>query len=186
VNPAAVPASGAPPIRDYSSLRIDTDLRGDDLVRAAITTLWNAFGLRASGANHFAYSWVGFYFGPGESFDEVRAKDGEMILGAREPKPACSPISLQGACGRCFLSGQPLVVRDVKSLGENYIACDPRDRSEVVVPIIGSSGRVTSVLDVDSFDVGAFTEADAIGLVVAMRRWGICRSTGPIRVESVG
>jgi len=183
VNPA-VPASGAPPIRDYASLRINHGLRGENLLRAAITALWNAFGLRAASA--MPYSWVGFYFGPGESFDDVRANPGEMILGAREPKPACSPIGLQGACGRCFLSGSPLVVRDVKALGENYIACDPRDRSEVVVPIFDAAGRVTSVLDVDSFDVGAFTEADAIGLVEAMRRWGICRSTGPIRVESVG
>lgn len=195
-----------PPKRDYSSLPIAPGVRGDELLRAAITSLWNAFGLPSPSSSASSpssvssptrslppsiphpspYSWVGFYFGPGESFDGIRAKTGEMILGPREPKPACSPISLQGACGRAFLSGRPLVVRDVKALGENYIACDPRDRSEVVIPIFDANGRITSVLDVDSFDVGAFTDDDAIGLVLAMRRWGICRSTGDIAVDSVG
>ena len=185
MNPPVSRAGSTPPpphTRDYASLRIAPGVRGDELLRAAIASLWNAFG----GSAPCSYSWVGFYFGPGESFDGVRAKAGEMILGPREPKPACSPISLHGACGRAFLSGRPLVVRDVKALGENYIACDPRDRSEVVIPICDTGGRVTGELDVDSFDVGAFSEADAIGLTLAMRRWGICRSSGDISVESVG
>ena len=62
---------------------------------------------------------------------------------------------------RAGLSGpKPLVVRDVTDLGEAYIACDPRDRSEVVVPI-RAGNRVIGVLDLDSHQIGAFDEEDA-------------------------
>ena len=57
-----------------------------------------------------------------------------------------------------------VVVRDVRELGENYIACDPRDLSEIVVPVRARDGRVTGVLDIDSYSVGAFGETDRIAL----------------------
>ena len=47
-------------------------------------TIWSEFG------NHCPVSWVGFYF----------LGEGEMTLGPRRDKPACSPIGLHGACGR--------------------------------------------------------------------------------------
>jgi putative methionine-R-sulfoxide reductase with GAF domain len=179
-------------VRDYASIRIDPALSRDDALRAVIDALWHAFGLGATASTRSpsssipaAYSWVGFYFGPGSTWDVARAGPQEMILGPRLPKPACSPIGLQGACGRCFLSGRPLVVRDVAALGANYIACDPRDRSEVVVPLIGETGETLGVLDVDSFEVGAFTEHDAVELVRVLRACGVCRSTGPIACDVV-
>ena len=100
-------------------------------------------------------SWIGFYVRETPHADE-------LILAARRDKPACSPIGLHGACGRALLSRKPLVVTDVKNLGEGYIACDPRDRSEVVVPLIDAAGACWAVLDVDSFDVGAFSVSDAL------------------------
>ncbi|MCE9583181.1 MAG: GAF domain-containing protein [Planctomycetes bacterium] len=106
--------------------------------------IWNEFG------EHRPVSWVGFYF---------LEKD-EMTLGPRRNKPACSPIGLHGACGTAARTGKTLIVRDVKDLGDSYIACDPRDRSEIVVPVRDSSGQVVGVLDVDSHAVGAFGEAD--------------------------
>jgi putative methionine-R-sulfoxide reductase with GAF domain len=90
--------------------------------------------------------------------------DGEMTLGPRRDKPACSPIGLHGACGAAALSGKTVVVRDVSELGANYIACDPRDLSEIVVPVRARDGRVTGVLDIDSYSVGAFGETDRIAL----------------------
>lgn len=109
-------------------------------------------------------SWIGFYA------CETR---GELVLVARRDKPACSPIGLHGACGRGLLSRRPLVVRDVKSLGPGYIACDPRDQAEVVVPLIDADSVCWGVLDVDSFDVGAFSVEDALGYNAALRAAGL-------------
>jgi putative methionine-R-sulfoxide reductase with GAF domain len=99
-------------------------------------------------------SWVGCYLPEGES---------EMVLGPSRDKPACSPIGMHGACGQAFRSGRSLVVRDVAELGENYIACDPRDVAEAVLPVF-EDGMCWGVLDVDSFERGAFDESDVAGL----------------------
>jgi len=104
-------------------------------------------------------SWVGFYLDqPGEPDDR------RLILGPCRDKPACSPIGLHGACGRALVSREPLIVRDVRELGEGYIACDPRDQSEIVIPIFRPDGTCFAVLDLDSFEVGSFSERDAAGL----------------------
>jgi putative methionine-R-sulfoxide reductase with GAF domain len=87
-----------------------------------------------------------------------------MTLGHRRDKPACSPIGLHGVCGRGWREQRSIVVRDVRVLGPDYVACDPRDQSEVVVPMFtrrGGTETCIGVLDVDSFDVGAFTDHDA-------------------------
>ena len=97
----------------------------------------------------------------------------DALHGPRRDRPAGSPIGMHGACGQAFRSGRPLVVRDVKELGENYIACDPRDRSEVVVPLFASDGRCWSVLDLDSHEVAAFDEGDVAGLQLLLRKAGL-------------
>ncbi len=112
-------------------------------------------------------SWVGFYL-------YVPERD-EMVLGPRRDKPACSPIGMHGACGQCFRDDQALIVRDVKELGENYIACDPKDRSEVVLPIHDAGGAPIGVLDLDSFDVGSFDETDVAGLQRVLAAAGLVR-----------
>ena len=118
-------------------------------MEAFVQLWWDAFA--ASGV-----SWVGFYVDhPGEPDDR------RMTLAARRPKPACSPIGIHGACGQCLVAGRTLVVRDVRDLGEGYIACDPRDQSELVVPCIDVQGRPWGVLDVDSHDVASFSQGDA-------------------------
>ena len=117
-------------------------------LQAVVDVLWDT--LHETGV-----SWVGFYYG---------GEGDEMTLGPRRDKPACSPIGLHGACGQAFTQRRPLVVHNVADLGEGYIACDPRDRSEVVLPMFDESGRCWGVLDVDSHDVGAFAETDVAGL----------------------
>jgi putative methionine-R-sulfoxide reductase with GAF domain len=87
-----------------------------------------------------------------------------MTLGPRRDKPACSPIGLHGVCGTAALSARTVVVRDVRELGSAYIACDPRDLSEIVVPIRGGDGRVVAVLDIDSHSAGAFDGSDQLAL----------------------
>ena len=118
-------------------------------MQSVVDELWAQF-------SDTGVSWVGFYL-------YVPERD-EMVLGPRRDKPACSPIGMHGACGRAFRDDTPLIVRDVKELGENYIACDPKDRSEVVLPIRDAGGTVIGVLDLDSFDVGSFDETDVAGL----------------------
>jgi putative methionine-R-sulfoxide reductase with GAF domain len=120
--------------------------------------------------NHYRpASWVGFY----------QLGDGEMTLGPRRDKPACSPIGLYGACGQAALSGRSLIVPDVRELGENYIACDPRDLSELVVPVRNSAGEVIGVMDLDSWSVGAFADADQMALEDLIQHLGF-------RIQNVG
>jgi putative methionine-R-sulfoxide reductase with GAF domain len=120
-------------------------------MQAVVDALWSAFGDERGDV-----SWVGFYLG--------RPGDMELVLGPRRDKPACSPIGLHGVCGKGFLTGQAVIVEDVRDLGESYIACDPRDRSEAVVPLLASSGEPWGVLDLDSHTAGAFGRDDIDGL----------------------
>ena len=153
--------------RPYEEVRAALgNLTGDREARmqAVVDALWDA--LHATGV-----SWVGFYLHEGED---------ELLLGPRRDGPACSPISLQGACGQAFTGKEPLVVRDVAELGENYIACDPRDRSEVVLPLFDESGTCWGVLDLDSHEVGAFSDADVAGLQSILLAAGLTQSTAPV------
>lgn len=127
-------------------------------MRACVEALWGALG-------NSKLSWVGFY---------IRSTGEEtMELVCREPKPACSPIGLHGMCGRCWKERLPIVVRDVATLGPNYIACDPRDRSELVVPCISPDGSCWGVLDADSYATGAFDARDAAEFSRLMVRLGL-------------
>ncbi len=104
-------------------------------------------------------SWLGFYVDrPDAPADE------RLELAAREPGPACSPIGVHGACGRCLLSGTPLVIHDIRELGSAYIACDPRDLSELVLPCRAADGSVWGVFDLDSHETGSFSTADGVDL----------------------
>lgn len=116
----------------------------DERMWIIVDEIWKEFG------SHRPVSWVGFYLLGGE----------EMTLGPRRDKPACSPIGLHGACGAAALSGRTLVVRDVRELGAAYIACDPLDLSEIVVPIRMRDGRIVGVLDMDSHRIEAFGGID--------------------------
>lgn len=134
-------------------------------MREVIDSLWNV-------TSPHGVSWIGFYF-------KVQGRD-EMVLGPRRDKPACSPIGLQGMCGRCLVERKPILVADVRTLGANYIACDPRDMSEAVVPLIGPDGTCDAVLDADSYDFGAFTQHDIDHLAAILLRSGLsARSASP-------
>jgi putative methionine-R-sulfoxide reductase with GAF domain len=120
-----------------------------------VDAIWTEFG------DHRPVSWVGFYHLGAD----------EMTLGPRRDKPACSPIGLHGACGQAALSGRSLLVPDVRLLGSNYIACDPLDLAELVVPVPDLTGKVVGVLDLDSYSAGAFGEADRTALENLVREF---------------
>lgn len=128
------------------------------VMREVIDSLWDVTG-------RHGVSWIGFYL-------RVPGRD-EMVLGPRRDKPACSPIGLQGMCGRCMLERKPILVDDVRTLGSNYIACDPRDMSEAVVPLIGPDGSCDAVLDADSYEFSAFTGHDIDHLSAILLRAGL-------------
>lgn len=119
-------------------------------MQRVVDALWGELGDKR-------VSWLGFYLKNPDS--------DEMLLGPRRDKPACSPIGLHGACGRSYQSRRALVVTDVANLRAGYIACDPRDRSEIVIPMMEPWGEdCWGVFDADSYDIGAFGESDVEGL----------------------
>jgi putative methionine-R-sulfoxide reductase with GAF domain len=110
-------------------------------------------------------SWVGFY---------VKAEGAEeMTLAVRRDKPACSPIGLHGVCGRSWRERAAVFVHDVATLGKDYIACDPHDKSELCVPLLNDDGTCWGVLDADSYQVGAFDERDVQGMTMLLQRLGL-------------
>jgi putative methionine-R-sulfoxide reductase with GAF domain len=136
-------------------------------MQAVVDTLWEAFGATKRGV-----SWLGFYTKP--------AGEDAMVLGPRRDKPACSPLGLHGICGQSYTAGRPIVVQDSAALNTgNYIACDPNDRSEVVIPLFDADGSVWGVLDVDSYDVGAFDQQDVVGLRRIVERVGLSTPQNP-------
>jgi len=145
--------------RPYEEIAADLSAVGDreQRMQTVVDALWTA--LRDT-----RVSWVGFYLHEG----------GEgLVLGPRRDKPACSPIGMHGACGQAFRARTPLVVRDVRELGANYVACDPRDQSELVIPCLDADGRCWGVLDLDSHAVGSFDNLDVAGLQLVLRAAGL-------------
>ena len=100
-------------------------------------------------------SWTGFY----------RVVEPELLrIGPYQGPPGCLEIPFsQGVCGAAAAQEATQLVEDVHAF-PGHIACDPRARSEIVVPVRDAGGRLTAVLDVDSHQPGAFDETDREGL----------------------
>lgn len=147
--------------REYGPIFLALNHVGGDRrrrMREVVDTLWRFM-------KDHGVSWVGFY---------TKADDAdEMVLGPSRDKPACSPIGLHGACGQALLKKRPLIVNDVRNLGMNYVACDPRDLAELVIPLFDENGECYGVLDLDSFERSAFGEHDMIQLRRLMESTGI-------------
>jgi GAF domain-containing protein len=98
-------------------------------------------------------NWVGFYF----------MKDGELLVGPFQGKPACVHIALgKGVCGTAAQSRKTQLVPDVNAF-PGHIFCDGDSRSELVVPLIHEGG-VLGVLDLDSPKLARFDAEDQQGL----------------------
>ncbi len=96
-------------------------------------------------------NWVGFYFLRGDA----------LVVGPFQGLPACARIEMgRGVCGTAMARGETVVVADVHAF-EGHIACDSASMSEIVVPF-GVSGGLAGVLDVDSPELGRFSEGDRV------------------------
>ncbi len=117
------------------------------LMQHIVDRLWEEFA--------GVYSWCGFYL--------LDAEGGKLELGPCRDKAACTPIGMQGVCGKAVSVAATQIVGDVKALGEAHIECDPKNLSEIAVPVFGPDGRPFAVLDIDSYAPAAFDDQD--------RRW---------------
>lgn len=103
-------------------------------------------------------NWVGFYL----------FKDGELVLGPFQGKPACIRIAVgKGVCGTAFATETVQRIDDVH-LFEGHIACDAESNSEMVIPFY-RNGELAGVLDIDSPKFNRFNEIDEKGLVDFMK-----------------
>jgi len=97
-------------------------------------------------------NWAGFYLLKGD----------ELVLGPFQGKPACIRIALgRGVCGTAAAKAASVLVEDVHQF-PGHIACDSASNSELVVPML-KDGKVVGVLDLDSPNIGRFSENDRRG-----------------------
>jgi GAF domain-containing protein len=106
--------------------------------------------VRAVNAAFTKATWVGIYWLRGQ----------ELVLGPYEGPPTEHqriPVGT-GICGMAIAKDRDLRVDDVREV-EEYLACSPTVRSEVVV-LIRSGSKVVGQLDLDADEVGAFSDDD--------------------------
>ncbi len=100
------------------------------------------------------FFWTGFY----------RLIDGDLLVGPYQGPLACMLLERgQGVCWAAVERAEPVLVPDVGAF-EGHIACDPRSKSELVIPVEDPDGRIVAVLDVDRAEPAAFGPVDVEGL----------------------
>jgi len=98
-------------------------------------------------------NWVGFYL----------LKDGELVVGPFQGKPACVRIALgKGVCGTAAARRAPVIVENVHEF-DGHIACDSASNSEIVLPLVRGN-ELIGVLDLDSPKFSRFDAQDQAGL----------------------
>lgn len=106
-------------------------------------------------------SWVGFYRVVAPRLLRVGPYQGPL---------GCLEIAFdRGVCGAAAREERTQLVADVHAF-PGHIACDASARSELVLPVFDPDGRLVAVLDLDSREPAAFTEADANGLESLLAR----------------
>ena len=94
--------------------------------------------------------WTGFY----------RVIGNELVLGPFQGPVACMHIPYgKGVCGTSWQRAETVIVPDVEQF-PGHIACSSESKSEIVVPVLSSNGKVMAVLDIDSEHIGTFDDID--------------------------
>ena len=90
-------------------------------------------------------------------------KDGELVVGPFQGKPACVRIALgKGVCGTAAARRATVIVKNVHEF-DGHIACDSASNSEIVVPLLRGN-ELIGVLDLDSPKFERFDAEDQAGL----------------------
>jgi L-methionine (R)-S-oxide reductase len=108
----------------------------------------------------FRHLWTGFY----------RVVSPELLrIGPYQGTVGCLEIAMgRGVCGTAAAERRTIVVPDVDRF-PGHITCDPRSKSEIVVPVMNRDGQLIAVLDIDSDRRAAFDQEDADGLASVVR-----------------
>jgi L-methionine (R)-S-oxide reductase len=100
------------------------------------------------------YNWVGIY-----------QKDGnflKLLTYRGDFETPHKVINIEkGICGKAAREGKTIIVPDV-SKAEEYLMCSVNTKSEIVVPIKVNDKNVIGEIDIDSFKLDAFSDADKI------------------------
>lgn len=101
------------------------------------------------------FDWVGFY----------RVTATEMLkIGPYQGGHGCLTIPFsRGVCGAAARLQETQLVADVNEF-EGHIACATSTQSEIVLPVFDKGGDLIAVLDIDSDQLDAFTNDDALAL----------------------
>lgn len=100
------------------------------------------------------FYWCGFY----------RFVQGKLIVGPYQGTVACQVLEKdKGVCWASVNSSKTIIVPDVNKF-PGHIACDPKSKSEIVVPCFDPNGQLYAVLDVDSDKTKAFDKTDGLYL----------------------
>jgi GAF domain-containing protein len=129
--------------RIYAQLKDLIEGKSPSLVAAMATV---CAVLHAKMGHHL---WTGFYFVAGGN---------ELHVGPYQGPVACQVLREHGVCLHCARTRQPVVVPDVEQF-PGHIACDPRSKSEIVLPVM-KGDQVIGVLDIDSDKPAQFDEDD--------------------------
>jgi L-methionine (R)-S-oxide reductase len=98
--------------------------------------------------------WTGFY----------SLKNGELLVKTYQGPLACQILKKNtGVCWSAVNTQKTVIVPDVHQF-KGHIACDPRAKSEIVVPVRDKNGIIIGVLDIDSKVLDRFDKTDAIEL----------------------
>ncbi len=100
------------------------------------------------------YHWVGIYI-----LDETGTHLDLFPFYIGRPTPHTRIPVERGICGAAVRENATIVVDDVNQ-DPRYLACSIHTRSEIVVPIRTSDGRVVAEIDIDSDELAAFTGKD--------------------------
>ena len=93
-------------------------------------------------------NWAGFYL----------VREDELVLGPFQGLPACTRLAEEGVCVSAWKNKKIMRIENVHDF-KGHVACDSESNSELVLPI-KIKGEVIGVLDLDSPNIGRFTELE--------------------------
>ena len=134
---------------DYASLRatVESLCEGEDDPVSLMATV-------ACEVHHTddRFDWTGFY----------RVVAPQLLkIGPYQGGHGCLAIPFdRGVCGAAARTGEVQRIADVDAF-PGHIACASSTRSELVLPVVGGSGQLLGVFDIDSNQPDAFTQQDA-------------------------